>query len=389
MTCDNASNNDTMIDELARVLPSFAGAPNRVRCFTHVLNLVAKSLIRQFDAEVDKDEAADDADERELAELAAGLEAEEAATRASSAAEDVDEGGSGDDDPDDEFDALEELSDDEKAQFLEDIRPVKLVLAKVRCQSLCSQDAKMYSHYIVFQLRKFAFKVVNSTTLLLPAWKTLLHDMGLPEKLIPRDVRTRWNSTYDMLDAALAYREAIDRMCGAQANGLRSFELNDEEWKVVRQLREVLKVSRMMSLGAPVQTMTKRTPTLRGDLTHAVPSLVHLPCPPLFLSPTRTQVFKDATLFFSRGTPNLATVIPAMDHIDSILTTANVSHHKYSNAIRVACGLAKRVLDLYYSLTDSSTTYRIAMGKHPVSNAFSYLTSVSCSSPSPSQASLL
>ncbi|TFK82777.1 hypothetical protein K466DRAFT_499680, partial [Polyporus arcularius HHB13444] len=153
-----------------------------------------------FDAEVDKDKAADGADERELAELAAGLEAEEAATRASAAAEDVEEGGSEDDDPDNEFDALEDLSDDEKTQFLEDVRPVKLVLAK---------------------LRKFAFKVVNSMTILLPAWKMLLNEMGLPEKLIPRDVRTRWNSTYGMLDVALAYREAIDRMCGAQANGLR------------------------------------------------------------------------------------------------------------------------------------------------------------------------
>jgi hypothetical protein len=28
---------------------------------------------------------------------------------------------------------------------------------------------------------------------------------------------------------------------------------------------------------------------------------------------------KDATLFFSRRTPNLATVIPAMDHIDNVL----------------------------------------------------------------------
>ncbi len=94
------------------------------------------------------------------------------------------------------------------------------------------------------------------------------------------------------------------------------------------------------------------------------PALLHLSStlPALLLS-THLQVFKDATLFFSRGTPNLATVIPAMDHIDSILTTANVSHRKYCNAIRVACGLAKRVLDLYYSLTDSSTTYRIAMGK--------------------------
>ncbi len=156
VTCDNASNNDTMIEELARVLPGFAGAPNRVRCFTHVLNLVAKSLIRQFDAEADKDDAADGADERELAELAAGLDAEEAATRASAAAEDDDESFGVDDDTDDEFDALNELSEDEKAQFLEDIRPVKLVLAKVRprCSSSAPYDEPLtFLHVPASQIR--------------------------------------------------------------------------------------------------------------------------------------------------------------------------------------------------------------------------------------------
>ena len=59
-----------MIARLASLLPDFDGPPNRVRCFAHVLNLVAKSLIRQFDADIDKEAAAQGADERELAELA-------------------------------------------------------------------------------------------------------------------------------------------------------------------------------------------------------------------------------------------------------------------------------------------------------------------------------
>ena len=74
-------------------------------------------------------------------------------------------------------------------------------------------------------------------------------------------------------------------------------------------------------------------------------------------------MFKDATLFFSRGTPNLTTVIPAIDHIDKLLTTARLAEDKYDPALRVACGLAKTTLDKYYSLTDFSSTYRIAMGE--------------------------
>ena len=73
-------------------------------------------------------------------------------------------------------------------------------------------------------------------------------------------------------------------------------------------------------------------------------------------------MFKHATLFFSRDTPNLAQVIPVMDHIDKVLTNASRSS-KYVKALRVACGLAKKALDKYYAYTDMSDTYRIAMSE--------------------------
>ena len=38
-----------MIWELAYRVPMFAGAASQTRCFLHIVNLVAKSLIRQFD----------------------------------------------------------------------------------------------------------------------------------------------------------------------------------------------------------------------------------------------------------------------------------------------------------------------------------------------------
>jgi hypothetical protein len=73
------------------------------------------------------------------------------------------------------------------------------------------------------------------------------------------------------------------------------------------------------------------------------------------------QILKDATLFFSRSTPNLATVIPAMDLIDETLTTHSMNRQLLPS-IRVAAGLAKKTLNRYYELTDSSEVYRIAMG---------------------------
>ena len=49
VTCDNASPNDVMIDRLAELVVAFLGAANRMVCFTHILNLVVKVFLRQFD----------------------------------------------------------------------------------------------------------------------------------------------------------------------------------------------------------------------------------------------------------------------------------------------------------------------------------------------------
>ncbi|KAK0218540.1 hypothetical protein EDD85DRAFT_737354, partial [Armillaria nabsnona] len=49
LTCDNTAKNDTMVDALATHISSFPGQAHRVQCFTHVVNLVAKSLLKQFE----------------------------------------------------------------------------------------------------------------------------------------------------------------------------------------------------------------------------------------------------------------------------------------------------------------------------------------------------
>jgi hypothetical protein len=50
MTCDNASNNDTLIKELAELVDDFPGAAAQTRCFAHVTNLSAKSFLHSFDS---------------------------------------------------------------------------------------------------------------------------------------------------------------------------------------------------------------------------------------------------------------------------------------------------------------------------------------------------
>jgi len=51
---DNASNNNTMVDSLQRILPVFSGCELRVRCFAYITNLVAKHVLRIFEAAANK-----------------------------------------------------------------------------------------------------------------------------------------------------------------------------------------------------------------------------------------------------------------------------------------------------------------------------------------------
>ena len=60
---------------------------------------------------------------------------------------------------------------------------------------------------------------------------------------MPRDVATRWNSTFDLLEYALKHWKAIDLVTQQHELGLRQFELTDPEWTVVEQLHSVLNVS--------------------------------------------------------------------------------------------------------------------------------------------------
>ncbi|KAG1839908.1 hypothetical protein DFJ58DRAFT_644076, partial [Suillus subalutaceus] len=119
-------------------------------------------------------------------------------------------------------------------------------------------------------LCKLSYKLINSTTIFLPAWHKILLDLQMTPMNMPRDVCTCWNSTFDMLDNAVVHWEAIDTVTQRHDLGLRKFELVDSDWEIASQLRDIL---------------------------------------------------KDTTLFFSRGTPNLAKVIPVMDLIDERLTT--------------------------------------------------------------------
>lgn len=135
ITADSAASNDVMVDELDERIETFDGSVNRARCFDHITNLVAKSLLRPFDIEPKK--GAEDNDkmgavlaeaEQALLELANGLDGEG-----------LDLAAGDDDDADDNtegwVDEVAELSAAAREELEAAVVPVKRLLVKVREES--------------------------------------------------------------------------------------------------------------------------------------------------------------------------------------------------------------------------------------------------------------
>jgi hypothetical protein len=115
-----------MIDQLAVLLEEFPGSVNRTRCFTHILNLVAKSIMKQFDLPKAKEGEALDAAAEALANMAGDIEMEEKLIEGDFTSDD-----DMDDDNDGLADVREEMSEVEIAALDESLKPVQLALVKV------------------------------------------------------------------------------------------------------------------------------------------------------------------------------------------------------------------------------------------------------------------
>ncbi|KAF8154636.1 hypothetical protein B0H34DRAFT_617307, partial [Crassisporium funariophilum] len=88
-------------------------------------------------------------------------------------------------------DECDDMSEEEVAELEDHIAPVWLMLTK---------------------LQTFANAIKSSSTILLPQWNAKLEELGLRVRMMPRNISTRWNSTFDMLNFAIDYRPAIDSM---------------------------------------------------------------------------------------------------------------------------------------------------------------------------------
>jgi hypothetical protein len=95
----------------------------------------------------------------------------------------------------------------------------------------------------MYQIWKLSYKIIHSITLLLPEWKQILADLKATVLMLLRDVSTRWNSTFHMLDVAIDKHKASDKLTGDKMNKVQELKLQEEEWEILEQLRDVLEMS--------------------------------------------------------------------------------------------------------------------------------------------------
>lgn len=122
-----------MIEELASLLDDFPGPANHTRCFLHILNLVVKSIIRQFDLPkskktsdgADEDDHTLDAATRELLKLAGDIDLEERITVSDGDDEVADEEEEG------WVDEHEDMTEEDLKELSASVQPVRLLLTKV------------------------------------------------------------------------------------------------------------------------------------------------------------------------------------------------------------------------------------------------------------------
>jgi len=116
---------------MSELIPKFAGSPSRTRCFLHVVNLIAKTVVSQFDAKQVDDEVTE-LSEEPMDEVSAAAE-ERVGTN------DEGEEGAGTDNEEGWEDENVELTVEERHELERTIRPVKIALAKVHTTGMLNK----------------------------------------------------------------------------------------------------------------------------------------------------------------------------------------------------------------------------------------------------------
>lgn len=103
-------------------------------------------------------------------------------------------------------DEFEGMSDEEVAELKASLVPITTMLTKVHFLFFTHQCCLINPS----QLCALSNTIKNSSTIILPIWLEKVNEFGVNVCMMPRDMTTWWNSTFDMLNFALSYHAAIN-----------------------------------------------------------------------------------------------------------------------------------------------------------------------------------
>ncbi|KAF8595858.1 hypothetical protein BDV93DRAFT_573592, partial [Ceratobasidium sp. AG-I] len=216
---DNAPSNGTLVNHLALLVPTFRGAESRVRCFPHIINLMAKSFMSLFSPPPRRRKSGE--------------------TNATTA--EVDTGA-----PRDPDDSTKELDPD---KLEHNNRIVEGIAAKAR-EMMASQGI-LVTDSVLASARKIMYKVsglarrVNDSPTLEAAFRDLVDkdpDLTGDQRALSRRVATRWNTDRVAIDSHIHFKGPVQWLTGNAKYNLKQYALDNEQWNLAIELSSVLQV---------------------------------------------------------------------------------------------------------------------------------------------------
>ncbi|KAJ3558298.1 hypothetical protein NM688_g1007 [Phlebia brevispora] len=263
ITMDNASNNDIVAKQLGD-LDGMCSSLTRIWCFGHVWNLTVKvctafAIILPFTKSTkskttgaslsDAGESDDNDDNDEDTILLSAL--------------DLSDDDEGDSDNDEELDTTREAAD---------LEIIEEIVVHIDDEDLLTAEEKRLGRYTVTKLLGLAKHVFHSP-MLREDLASACENAAIPSKQLVRAIATLWNSLADAIGRALELCAAIDCLLTlskydkAGKKGLQAFKLSAQEWILLQQLHEILKV---------FLRATEQISKLAVPLLHQVISLIDI-----------------------------------------------------------------------------------------------------------------
>ncbi|OAV94163.1 hypothetical protein PTTG_27105 [Puccinia triticina 1-1 BBBD Race 1] len=317
LVSNNAKNNKVMVKELKKLKwTRFRGETHWIRCFAHILNLIVQAILRPFGTQKRKKSANGSAN-------SADFDSDESQFEDGDAEEQIQvfsrTGGDhstslldGDSDEHSELQSLPGQDDDENDS-----------LTEADIGQASEEDKGDYYTTNTCKLTLAKFRQIAKKLRYSPNSKAEFIDICQEKEChtphnVERDVRTRWNSTFYQMKSIIWCEAAVLEWQRHKQHGLeRKHHVDQSDIKLASDLVNVL------------------------------------------------GIFHDLTLQVSNaGSARLSNIVIYIDQITKHLLTI-ISDQKYPPALRNACRHGLKITNKYYSLTDTSPLYRIAILMHP------------------------